>query len=144
LEQHPLLGEEILGRVKDMKELAEIVGSHHERYNGKGYPYGRKREEIPLAGRILGVADALDAMLSDRPYRPAMNLLQALVEIQRNAGTQFDPHVVEVLLRVAEKADADFFKNSARTIEAAPTGQADDHPRTIFFRPKSVSVAPHE
>ena len=144
LEQHPLLGEEILGRVKDMKELAEIVGSHHERYNGKGYPYGREREEIPLAGRILGVADALDAMLSDRPYRPAMNLLQALVEIQRNAGTQFDPHVVEVLLRVAEKADADFFKNSARTIEAAPMGQADDHPRTIFFRPKSVSVAPHE
>jgi putative nucleotidyltransferase with HDIG domain len=144
LEQHPLLGEEILGRVKDMKELAEIVGSHHERYDGRGYPYGRTGEEIPLAGRILGVADALDAMLSDRPYRPAMNLLQALVEIQRNAGTQFDPHVVEVLLRVAEKADADFFKNSARTIEAAPMGQADDHPRTIFFRPKSVSVAPHE
>jgi putative nucleotidyltransferase with HDIG domain len=79
LEQHPVLGEEILGRVKDMIELAEIVGSHHERYNGKGYPCGRKGEEIPLAGRILGVADALDAMLSDRPYRPAMSLLQALV-----------------------------------------------------------------
>jgi len=144
LEQHPVLGEEILGRVKDMKKLAEIVGSHHERYDGKGYPYGRKGEEIPLAGRILGVADALDAMLSDRPYRPAMSLLQALVEIQKNAGTQFDPHVVEALLRVAEKADAGFFKNSARTIEAAPVQQADDHPRTTFFRPKSVTVASHE
>lgn len=139
LEQHPVLGEEILERVKDMKELAEIVSSHHERYDGKGYPYGRKGEEIPLAGRILGVADALDAMLSDRPYRPGMNLLQALVEIQRHAGTQFDPHVVEALLRVAEKAGADFFKDSARTIEATSIQQADAPPRTTFFRPKSVS-----
>jgi putative nucleotidyltransferase with HDIG domain len=144
LEQHPVLGEEILGRVKDMKELAEIVGSHHERYDGNGYPYGRKGEEIPLAGRILGVADALDAMLSDRPYRPAMNLLQALVEIRRNAGTQFDPKVVEALLRVAEKADTDFFKNSARTIEAASIQQADDYSWTTFFRPKSVTAASHE
>jgi putative nucleotidyltransferase with HDIG domain len=144
LEQHPVLGEEILGRVKDMKRLAEIVGSHHERYDGKGYPYGHRGEEIPLAGRILGVADALDAMLSDRPYRPAMNLLQALVEIQRNAGTQFDPHVVEALLRVAERADVDFFESSAQTIEAASTQRTDDHPRPTFFRPKSVSVASHE
>jgi putative nucleotidyltransferase with HDIG domain len=144
LEQHPVLGEEILGRVKDMKELAEIVGSHHERYDGNGYPYGRKGEEIPLAGRILGVADALDAMLSDRPYRPAMNLLQALVEIRRNAGTQFDPNVAEALLRVAEKADTDFFKNSARTIEAASVQQADDYSWTTFFRPKSVTSASHE
>ncbi|TEU13814.1 MAG: HD-GYP domain-containing protein [Anaerolineales bacterium] len=144
LEQHPVLGEEILGRVKDMIELAEIVGSHHERYNGKGYPCGHKGQEIPLAGRILGVADALDAMLSDRPYRPAMSLLQALVEIQRNAGMQFDPYVVEALLRVAEKAEADFFKNSTRTTEAASIQQADDHPQTTFFRPKSVSVASHK
>jgi putative nucleotidyltransferase with HDIG domain len=144
LEQHPVLGAGILGRVKAMKELAEIVGSHHERYDGTGYPYGRKGEEIPLAGRILGVADALDAMLSDRPYRPAMNLLQALVEIQRNAGTQFDPNVVEALLGVAEKADVDFFKTSARTIESVPIQQADDHPGTTFFRPKSVSVSSHE
>jgi putative nucleotidyltransferase with HDIG domain len=144
LEQHPALGEEILGWVKDMKELAEIVGSHHERYDGKGYPYGRKGEEIPLAGRILGVADALDAMLSDRPYRPGMNLLQVLVEIQRNAGTQFDPYVVKALLRVAEKADVNFFKNPARTIEATSIQQADDHPQTTLFRPKSASVASHE
>lgn len=73
-----------------------------------------------------------------------MNLLQALVEIQRNAGTQFDPYVVEALLRVAEKADADFFKNSARTIEIAPVQQAGDHPRATFFRPKSVTVASHK
>jgi putative nucleotidyltransferase with HDIG domain len=144
LEQHPVLGEEILGRVKDMKELAEIVGSHHERYDGKGYPYSRKGEEIPLAGRILGVADALDAMLSDRPYGPAMNLLRALVEIQRNAGTQFDPNVVEALLGVAEKAGAGFFKSSAQPIEAASIQQADDHPRTTFFRPKSATLTSHE
>jgi putative nucleotidyltransferase with HDIG domain len=144
LEQHPSLGEEILGRVKEMKEMAEIVGSHHERYDGTGYPYGRKGEEIPLAGRILGVADALDAMLSDRPYRPGMNLLQALTEIRRNAGTQFDPHVVEALLRVAEKAEADFFKKSAQAIETAYIQQADDHARTTFFRPKGASVTSHE
>jgi HD-GYP domain-containing protein (c-di-GMP phosphodiesterase class II) len=73
-----------------------------------------------------------------------MNLLQALVEIQRNTGTQFDPHVVEALLRLTEKADVNFFKNSAQTIEAASIQQADDHPWTSFFRPKSVSVASHE
>jgi HD-GYP domain-containing protein (c-di-GMP phosphodiesterase class II) len=73
-----------------------------------------------------------------------MNLLQALVEIQRNAGTQFDSNVVEALLRVAEKADAGFFKNSAQPIEATSIQQADDHLRTTFFRPKSVSVASHE
>jgi HD-GYP domain-containing protein (c-di-GMP phosphodiesterase class II) len=73
-----------------------------------------------------------------------MNLLQALVEIRRNAGTQFDSHVVEALLRVAEKADADFFKISAETIEATSVQQADDHPRTAFFRPKSVGAASHE
>jgi putative nucleotidyltransferase with HDIG domain len=144
LEQHPRLGEEILGRVKDMKELAEIVSSHHERYDGKGYPYGRKGEEIPLAGRILAIADALDAMLSDRPYRPAMNLLQALMEIRRNAGTQFDPHVVEALLRVAEKADADFFRSSIQTMEATSIQQAHDHPESTFFRPKSARGLPHE
>jgi putative nucleotidyltransferase with HDIG domain len=144
LEQHPALGEEILGRVEDMKKLAEIVGSHHERYDGKGYPYGRKGEEVPLAGRILGVADALDAMLSDRPYRSGMNLLQALVEIRGNAGTQFDPHVVEALLRVAEKADADFFENSTQSIEAASIQQADDSSQTTFFRPRSASAASHE
>jgi HD-GYP domain-containing protein (c-di-GMP phosphodiesterase class II) len=73
-----------------------------------------------------------------------MNLLQALVEIRRNARTQFDPNVVEALLRVAEKADTDFFKNSARTIEAASIQQADDYSWTTFFRPKSITATSHE
>jgi len=77
-----------------------IILSHHERYDGKGYPGGLKGEEIPLGARILGIVDAYDAMTSDRPYRPAMTEEEALAEIRANAGTQFDPRLVEIFLTI--------------------------------------------
>jgi HD-GYP domain-containing protein (c-di-GMP phosphodiesterase class II) len=79
--------------------VKQMVRSHHERFDGGGYPDGLVGEEIPLAARILSVADALDAMTSDRPYRDALPLDVACAEIQQKAGTQFCPHVVAALMK---------------------------------------------
>jgi len=74
---------------------------HHERYDGRGYPSGLKGEAIPLEARILNIVDAFAAMTSVRPYRDALSFEQALEELKRGAGTQFDPHLVETFLSVA-------------------------------------------
>jgi HD-GYP domain-containing protein (c-di-GMP phosphodiesterase class II) len=80
--------------------VAEIVRSHHERPDGQGYPFGLKSEDVPIGARILNVADAFDAMTSDRPYRRALPLEAALRELERGAGTQFDFGVVQCLLKL--------------------------------------------
>jgi HD-GYP domain-containing protein (c-di-GMP phosphodiesterase class II) len=94
MRQHPVIGHEILAGIGFLEEAAKTVRHHHERYDGGGYPDGLAGEEIPLAARIFSVVDALDAMTTDRPYRPGMTLAQAREEIQAGAGTQFDPAVV--------------------------------------------------
>ncbi len=99
---HPLLGDSIIEPVEFLQEPRPIILHHHERYDGKGYPEGLKGEDIPLCARILSVADAFEAMRSDRPYRRALPLAEAVEELRRNAGTQFDPAVVEVFLSVLE------------------------------------------
>jgi HD-GYP domain-containing protein (c-di-GMP phosphodiesterase class II) len=76
----------------------DVVGGHHERWDGAGYPQGLKAEEIPLPARIFAVVDALDAMTHDRPYRPARPLEEALEALKKEAGRQFDPRVVEAAL----------------------------------------------
>ena len=141
LRRHPTIGAAILNRIEELRPLAELVASHHEHYDGRGYPRGLKGDEIPLGGRILGVADALEAMLSDRPYRSGMSLEQALQEIKAHAGTQFDPQVVDALLRVAAKAPPDFFKNSARTVEGKLAWEVEDHAERVLFRPRSLVAA---
>src|SRR6185295_2442906 len=73
---------------------------HHERPDGQGYPYGLTAEDVPLGARILNVSDAFDAMTSDRPYRRALSVDKALEELERGAGTQFDPLVVKCLIRL--------------------------------------------
>ena len=85
----------MLSRVPFLRDVAKIVIAHQERYDGTGYPNGLKGEDIPLGARIFAVADTLDAMTSDRPYRAALSLDQAKAEIRRCSGTQFDPKVVE-------------------------------------------------
>jgi diguanylate cyclase (GGDEF)-like protein/putative nucleotidyltransferase with HDIG domain len=96
---HPLVGAEILDRVAFPYPVAPIVRSHHERWDGSGYPAGLVGEEIPVGARILAVVDCLDALASDRQYRPAIPLDRALSTVKERAGTWFDPNIVAVLER---------------------------------------------
>ncbi len=100
--KHCDIGFEMLRRIPFLKEPAEIVLSHQEFFDGTGYPRGLKGEEIPLGARIFAIADTLDAMISDRPYRSALPLEAAKEEIQRCSGTQFDPKVVQVFLMLPD------------------------------------------
>ena len=95
MEQHPLIGAQIVGRVGFLDGALGVVRSHHERWDGQGYPDGLSGEEIPLAARVFAVADVLDALTTDRPYRPASPLSVAREMITAASGTQFDPRVVE-------------------------------------------------
>jgi HD-GYP domain-containing protein (c-di-GMP phosphodiesterase class II) len=93
---HCDIGYQVLERIPFLREASEIVLSHQEKYDGTGYPRNLKADQIPLGARVFAVADTLDAMISDRPYRKALPLVEAKAEIRRHAGTQFDPKVVEV------------------------------------------------
>jgi putative nucleotidyltransferase with HDIG domain len=93
--RHPTIGAEIVDGIEFLQEAALVVRHHHERWNGTGYPDGLRGEEIPLAARVFAVADVLDALTTDRPYRPASSLAAAREIIQHGSGTHFDPRVVE-------------------------------------------------
>jgi len=94
MDMHPLIGESILSPIEMLRPLLPGVRSHHEHYDGSGYPDGLAGDAIPIEARIMAVADAFDAMTSNRPYRRALPEEEALVELRRNAGTHFDPRVV--------------------------------------------------
>jgi putative nucleotidyltransferase with HDIG domain len=104
--RHPELSERILARAGLPPAVLAMARSHHERFGGGGYPDGLAGEEIPLAARILSVADALDAMTCDRPYRRALSLVEALDEIARNTPAQFCPRVVRALHRCLARREA--------------------------------------
>jgi len=106
MKEHPAAGYRMLRGVRFLASAAELVLCHHEHYDGAGYPRGLRGEEIPLAARIFAVADAFDAITSERPYKAARSVQEACEEIRRNAGTQFDPRVVEELLRLKEPVAA--------------------------------------
>lgn len=95
---HPEEGARMLGLIGTLREAVPCVLHHHERWDGNGYPTGRAGEEIPAEARVLAVADAFDAMTSNRPYRPALSPVAAVAELERCAGAQFDPEVVEVFV----------------------------------------------
>ncbi len=102
MQEHCYHGYEILKKIPFLGEAAEIVYAHQERYDGTGYPRGLKGEQIPLGARMFSVADTLDAITSDRPYRPAQSLTAARIEIEKWSGKQFDPAVVKVFLEMDE------------------------------------------
>jgi putative nucleotidyltransferase with HDIG domain len=100
IKKHTLIGEEILGGIKQLKLVVPGVKHHHERYDGRGYPDGKEGEEIELSARIIAVADSFDAMRTNRPYRGALSVEDALSELSTHAGTQFDPKIVDIFIRV--------------------------------------------
>ncbi|MGD9579945.1 MAG: HD domain-containing phosphohydrolase [Vampirovibrionia bacterium] len=130
IKKHPRKGKDILKNIKQLKEIAGWLRSHHEKFDGSGYPDALKGEEIPLPARILAVADTYDAMTSDRSYRKGLPHDVALEEIKRCAGTQFDPMVVDVFMK-KEK----FFREAK---EASNTDQTFNEYAVIV--PEATSI----
>lgn len=106
MRHHPLIGANILRPVAFPWSIGPVVRHHHEHFDGSGYPAGLKGEEIPLLARVLSVADAYEAMIADRPYRHRLLVDDAIAELRRCAGTDFDPRVVEALVEVLTEMDA--------------------------------------
>ncbi len=134
MRKHPELSSYIVADLELPPVVKQMARSHHERYDGAGYPDGLAGEEIPLAGRILSVADALDAMTSDRPYRKAMSLEAARAEIQGMSGTQFCPRVVAALIDALDRRPdlrATFPDAAPSAAEPAPHAALVDPPRTF-------------
>jgi HD-GYP domain-containing protein (c-di-GMP phosphodiesterase class II) len=102
IKRHPKWGAEILSTAKELDTMVQAVQYHHERWDGAGYPEGLEGDKIPLYSRIISVADTFDAMTSDRSYRSAMTFEDAVDEIKRNSGTQFDPEIVEAFIDMLE------------------------------------------
>ncbi|HUG80070.1 MAG TPA: HD domain-containing phosphohydrolase [Bryobacterales bacterium] len=102
MKQHPTIGYRLLREFPELSEEAQIVQSHHERWDGSGYPHGLKGDSIPLGARMFSIVDTLDAITSDRPYRKAQSIGKARAEIRRMSGVQFDPALVEVFLRIPD------------------------------------------
>jgi HD-GYP domain-containing protein (c-di-GMP phosphodiesterase class II) len=107
MKRHPEIGATIMERSSFLRPGLPAVLHHQERFDGSGYPYGLRGDDISLQGRIVAVVDTYDAIVSSRPYRNGSTCEHAMEEIQRNAGSQFDPRVVEAFLRAAEKGFPD-------------------------------------
>jgi len=110
--KHPKKGVEIIKNLEILKPAIPILLHHHERFDGKGYPQGIKGEKIPLGSRILAVIDAFDAMFFGRPYKEKMSIEEIEKELKKHRGTQFDPHIVDVFIKILRKKSVRNYLNS--------------------------------
>ncbi len=122
MRRHPEIGQRILLSVPFLKDAAEIVYCHHERYDGSGYPRGLQEEQIPIESRIFAVADVFDALTSDRPYRHKMSYEETREHIQEGSGKHFDPEVVGAFMQISSSEWYDI-KQWVRDRAAHITGQ---------------------
>jgi putative nucleotidyltransferase with HDIG domain len=112
IKQHPTTAAEVLSQLATHQEIADIIRHHQEHFDGSGYPYGKKGEEIPELSRMLAVADTYHALTSNRPYREAKSPFEALIILRRVAGTQLDPKYVEVMAQVLKNEDLSYREGS--------------------------------
>lgn len=113
IKEHPKKGADIVRQLNGFEDVALIIEQHQERIDGKGYPLGLKKEQIKREATIISVVDAFDAITSDRPYRKAMSIDEAVKELKKNSGSQFDPEVVDAFIRIIEKEAKNKSNNSA-------------------------------
>ena len=135
MQSHAATGEQILSRIRFLRPAAQIVRHHHERYDGQGFPDQLRGDQIPLGARIFALADALDALTSNRAYRPAQSYEAALREIERCAGTQFDPNLTTTFLRVSIATWADLRH------QTEADACADKAPAHLILHPSLVPTA---
>ena len=118
MRQHCVRGYQMVHKIPFLRDASELVYAHHENFDGSGYPLGLRGEAIPLGARIFAIADTLDAITSKRPYRKRLSFAQARKEIARCAGSQFDPHIVEVFLGMPVER----WSNLRKEVESASAG----------------------
>jgi Response regulator containing a CheY-like receiver domain and an HD-GYP domain len=115
---HPIIGERICEPLATAGQFAPIVRHHHERWDGAGYPDGMRGDQIPIGARVVGLVDAYDAIIHDRPYRPARSVTEALEEIRRQSGAQFDPNLVELFIPIVDHETTEERVPAIRLFEA--------------------------
>jgi two-component system cell cycle response regulator len=124
IHQHTTIGQRILDADPTLRAVGRLVRASHERWDGNGYPDGLAADQIPLAARIIAACDAYEAITATRCYQPARSLEQAVAELQRHAGTQFDPTVVEVLCRIVTQKRIPGSAGDAHVVAPEPWGRA--------------------
>jgi response regulator RpfG family c-di-GMP phosphodiesterase len=146
MRRHPVDGAEILEQIVGLKEMAQIVRYHQEAYDGSGYPEGLKGDAIPIGARVATVVDAFDAMVTDRPYRKGMTLPQAIEELRRNKGKQFDPVVVDAVITLHEEGTLKpaHLPDPTHPVNGAPDpAKANHHPPASRTPPAKAAEPPN-